>query len=346
MKITSMAKSEIGKMKQDINLTMYAATVGYIIDRRASSNNSITMTGPNGDKIIVAKGQDGHWVYFSVRDQADHGSIIDFIQNRDGGNIGQVREKLRPWLSGEAVPKPAVDVSADAYAAWVKPTERNQVKIEADYAMMQELQGHHDYLERDRCIPPHFLTDPRFADRVRVDHYGNAIFPHYNDDGLCGYEIKNTGFTGFAKGGAKGLWSSKPGSYGQDDRVLVVAETAIDALSYAALHKTPAARYVSTAGQISPGQRTLLVNAFESLPDDGRVILALDYDAAGVDMAKQIEDLFLFIDRKDRDLTLDHPPTFGQDWNDVLKNSSGTADRPAAPLNPRPNKHPTHHLWM
>jgi hypothetical protein len=73
---------------------------------------------------------------------------------------------------------------------------------------MRPIDGRHDYLEHERKIPAHILTDPLFADRIRVDEHGNAIFPHFNlRDGLCGYEIKNRAFTGFASGGVKGLWA-------------------------------------------------------------------------------------------------------------------------------------------
>jgi hypothetical protein len=34
-------------------------------------------------------------------------------------------------------------------------------------------------------------------------------FPHFDQLGLCGYELKNRNFTGFAPGGEKGLWSSQ-----------------------------------------------------------------------------------------------------------------------------------------
>jgi hypothetical protein len=37
-------------------------------------------------------------------------------------------------------------------------------------------------------------------DCIRIDDYGNAVFPHYNREELCGLELKNRGFTGFASG--------------------------------------------------------------------------------------------------------------------------------------------------
>jgi hypothetical protein len=66
----------------------------------------------------------------------------------------------------------------------------------------------HACLEEERAIPRRLLLGPRFAGSIRVDFRTNAVFAHANQDGPCGYEIKNQGFTGFAKGGDKGLWLS------------------------------------------------------------------------------------------------------------------------------------------
>ena len=90
---------ELEAFKTRINLTLYAASRGYAIDRKASSRNSAILQHPNGDKVIVALDHDGHWIYFSVRDDKDNGSIIDFIQRRGGGSLGDVRKELRAFGS-------------------------------------------------------------------------------------------------------------------------------------------------------------------------------------------------------------------------------------------------------
>ena len=61
----------------------------------------------------------------------------------------------------------------------------------------------HPYLERRRALPPALLALDRFAGRIRIDDKGNAVFPHFDAEGLSGYELKNVGFTGFASGGAR-----------------------------------------------------------------------------------------------------------------------------------------------
>jgi hypothetical protein len=42
--------------------------------------------------------RDRHWIYFTIGEDTDNGSIIDFVQKRKGGNLGDVRRALRPWL--------------------------------------------------------------------------------------------------------------------------------------------------------------------------------------------------------------------------------------------------------
>jgi hypothetical protein len=108
---TPRQRDELERFKTAINLTEYAAAEGYQLDRRASSRNSVVMRHPGGDKIVIARGEDDHWIYFSVRDDTDNGSIIDFIQHRRRCSIGEVRRKLRPWVGGSFVrPAPGLYV--------------------------------------------------------------------------------------------------------------------------------------------------------------------------------------------------------------------------------------------
>ena len=70
----------------------------------------------------------------------------------------------------------------------------------------------------------------------------NAIFPHEDEHGLCGFEKRNRNFKGFADLGEKGLWTS---NVFPEDRRLVIGESAIDCISHAALFPCAHARYAS-----------------------------------------------------------------------------------------------------
>lgn len=297
---------ELERFKSAINLVEYAEACGYEIDRSESSRASTVMR--NGDdKIVVATAQDGHGIYFSVRDDDDNGSIIDFVQRRRGLNLGQVRRELRPWVSGAA---PATKRPTAQRPKKPEQSDADRARILAAWMRMREA-ARHEYLEQQRYIAPAVLADPRFAPVVRVDARGNAIFPHYGRDGITGYELKNIGFTAFSSGGEKSIWRT---TNIERAREIVVCESAIDALSHAQLMGGSAA-YVSTGGSLSAAQAELIEEIGRAALASGAVIvIATDADPAGHRLAEQIDALIPDGVLVQRDL----PPHGANDWNDAL----------------------------
>ncbi|HEX4594249.1 MAG TPA: DUF3991 domain-containing protein [Bryobacteraceae bacterium] len=212
--------SELDAFKREIDLRQFAVSLGYEKDRRESWRGS-TVLRRGADKIIVKRNGNGHYVFFSVRDDGDNGTLIDFLQRRQNLSLGAVRQILRPWIG-----RPATPLQFPA----LEPTSPNRMRVECAYRRMANAERY-PYLEHERCVPAGVLLSPRFAGRMRIDSRGNTVFPHFDAVGLCGYEIKNRRFTGFAAGGEKGLWFSHTRC---DDRRLILAESAIDALSHAA----------------------------------------------------------------------------------------------------------------
>ena len=99
--------AELESFKTNIDLRAYAAAQGYQLDRKESWRGTSVMRHPTShDKVIIKRGMDGHYVYFSVRDDRDNGSIIDFVQFRQGLSLGAVRKELRPWIGQPPVPVP------------------------------------------------------------------------------------------------------------------------------------------------------------------------------------------------------------------------------------------------
>lgn len=306
---------ELEDFKTDINLTEYAAGQGFVLDRKASSRNSVVMRSGSGDKIVIARGQDRHWIYFSVRDEIDNGTIIDFVQNRKGVKLGGVRQELRPWVGGaRAVARPHPDL----FVREIEPISRDRAQVLMELARMRLLASHR-YLEAERKIPAALLQSPRFAGKIKTDVRTNAIFPHADAEGPCGYEIKNKGFTGFAKGGEKGLWFSVARA---GDLRLVIAESAIDALSYAVLHPDDYARYASTGGAMNPNQPALIRSAIEKMGQGASIVIATDNDTGGRELAERIEALAHETGREGLSIIRHLPEGEGVDWNDVLKGSA------------------------
>ncbi len=312
--------AELEAFKSRVDLRAYAASQGYQLDAKESWRGSSVMRHPNGDKVVIKRGDDGHYVYFSVRRDGDSGSIIDFVQRRQNVTIGVVRKELRPWLG---MPPAGLPV----FPALPK-TAKDRVRVETEFARMQEA-TRHPYLENERCIPAAVLELERFAGRVRMDARGNAVFPHFDVEGLCGYEIKNKGFTGFASGGSKGLWFSR---IRPEDNRLVFCESAIDALSHAALFPEPddRARYASIGGQVNPIQPELIRAAAARMPAGSEIIAAMDADADGAKLAGMVRHAVELSRRDDLRFSVQEPFGF-KDWNDQLKNTR-TSLLPTAPV--------------
>src|ERR1700733_12789704 len=126
-----MFDTELDKFKTAIDLRAYAAGQGYQLDRKESWRGTSVMRHPvSDDKVIIKRGMDGHYVYFSVRDDRDNGSIIDFVQFRQGLSLGTVRKELRPWIGQPPVAVPAFPV--------LHKTDKDRMKVEASWERMQD----------------------------------------------------------------------------------------------------------------------------------------------------------------------------------------------------------------
>lgn len=303
---------ELQRFKTDINLSEYAAEQGYVLIKNESSRNSFVMQRESdNDKIIVATDTDGHGIYFSVRDDADNGSIIDFVQQRKGLNLGQVRKELRPYIGENREQKPI-----ESRMSKPQISTHDAQKAAVNWSRAQPA-PEHDYLEK-RGITKATLQDPRFAPVVRTDDRNNALFAHYNKQGISGYEIKNKDFTGFAAGGQKGLWFTS--NINHAERV-VITETAIDALSHAEFQRRNKANepaktaYVSFGGSMSPEQKELIGSMLENMQQrEQKLVLANDRDGAGEAFNEQIKGLAPV----GLETSLEQPLVNTKDWNESL----------------------------
>lgn len=313
---------ELEDMKR-IDLAQYVASRGFVLDRRQSSRSSLVMKHPSGDKLIIAKTSNGQFVYFNAKGN-DNGTIIDFIQARDRVSLGEARKLLRLWLASGG----CSISNLPTLPIVLQPSEHNAAQVLTNWLNARPIGQTNAYLEQERFIPAEIIRQPIFRDRIRVDNRNNTLFAHFNQSGLCGYEIKNTGWTGFAPGGIKGLACSRPQP---EDQTMIVCETAIDMLSYAALKGIAGKRFFSTAGQISPMQVDCLQSAANNMPETAIIILACDNDPGGHQLADQIQEVLTNTGRR---VTTDFPTATGADWNDVLKQRhqfQPSPDFPAVP---------------
>lgn len=301
-----MSDTELERFKIEISLTELASSYGYELDRRESSRTSFVMRHQDGDKIIVATDTDGHSIFFSVRDDKQHGSVIDFVKWKERVNLGQARQILRRWKVNPASffptaqkhqllrPKPITHNYTISYTQWLRTRPYNRI-----YGR--------EYLEKRGLTTD---TINAFSERIGIDLYGNIVFRHDDLYRVTGWEIKNTNFTGFSEGGRKALFGCKIGSFQKDaSPFLVITESAIDVMSYYQLNPEPGF-YLSFAGSLSAEQHNLLKYALNRYPN-AQVVAATDYDEQGEKFADMI--------RLIRPDTIRTIPPIGKDWNDTVR---------------------------
>ena len=244
---------DFSRFKSEINLTQYAAHLGYEIDRKKSTRSSIAMRS-GADKIIISR-RGALWVYFSVSDDNDNGTIIDFAEKRTNKSLKEIGCDLQSWISGGvALPE------LKSYVADVEEQIYDPARVANVFKRCRAVRNH-AYLE-GRGLTGELLSSPRFAGRIFADRYQNAAFPHYGAQGICGLELKDSEKAVFVKGSEKTLWRSNVRA---GDDTLILSEAVIDALSHAALFPNETAIYAATGGGMSPEQAEIIRQAAHSI---------------------------------------------------------------------------------
>lgn len=300
-------KIEFSRFKYEMNLTDYAARLGYKIDRKKSTQNSIAMRLGIADKIIISK-RNGAWVYFSVYDNKDSGTIVDFIRNRTDKSLFEIGTELQTWLDGHISFTPA---SSYNFTPQERKPEPARIKRLFTYCSQAT---NHTYL-KGRSITEEILRSPRFEGRVFQDRHKNAVFPHFKNGSVCGLELKGKNTDLFVRGSEKTLWRS---NVKKDDNSLIISEAPIDAMSYHILHGLTSAFYIATCGGFSSKQSALLQEIFNKLPQIKDTLIITDHNEGGDRLAHRLKLVIEETDFKGR-LSRHSPDLHGQDWNDVLK---------------------------
>ena len=271
------------------------------------------MKHPNGDKVIISK-RGKNYVYFSVSDDKDNGTIVDFIRKRTTKTFPEIGQELEKWVRGGGNITPNIST---AYT--IENQEYNPERVKALFARMIPLKWD-KYLENTRKIPQLTLNNPLFAGRIYRDTYGNVVFPHFDHTGVCGLELKNADKGVFVRGSAKGLWTS---TINLKAETLVITESPIDGLSYFTLFQDLQKSdvvFASVSGGLRPHQIQLIIDLIKKLPQLQKIILAVDHDQGGEKIKKTICDGVKNSGVFAGDMLTHVPEKKGDDWNEVLKN--------------------------
>jgi len=285
---------ELDRFKTDINLVEHLQAEGWQIDTKKSSKKTAVLKSGD-DTFLVSRNENGHYVFFDVNANRG-GTIIDFVQSQKSLNLGQVRKELRAYAH---TPAPSLSQSPQSSAVHLEKSS----KSEQEQAIVNER------FEALKPLNPSYLNsrgikkiDRRF-ENVKTDERGNTCFPHYLNSKVCGWEVKNNGFTGFNKGGTRNLFAT---TNFRDADTVVIVESGIDALSHAQLfHTDDSVAYLSLGGQLTEKQLDVLSANLA----DKDVLIATDNDSAGLEFMSRIKDAI-------RHAKFDKPQL--KDWNDDL----------------------------
>lgn len=293
--------------KRSIDLVDFALYWGYEIDRKKTTKRSIALRHDN-DKIIVSK-KNGVWVYFSVYDDNDNGTIIDFIQNRSPSSWIELLEELQQF-SGKSDYQLSNKNKSIPDASDYEP--KRIERLFNTYSLTEQ----HTYLHH-RSIPKELLLSNRFYTKIYQDKHNNAVFPHWKGTDVCGLELKGTDISLMVRGSEKTLWRS---NFHKHDKQLVIAEAPIDALSYHSLFSLKDAFYVATSGGVSANQLQIICRLLSDFPRLENVVIITDHDIGGEKLASKLEDHIILSGYKGT-LNIHKPDQEGWDWNDVLQSS-------------------------
>ncbi len=292
--------AELEHFKQNIDIADVAESNGWTLHER--STEKWPAYKKDGATILIWKdSSDGHYLY---KKDEKTGSIIDFCQNEMSLSLGRIRQYLRTYTPSPSQPAAQNQKTSSFHSA------QSVTDMSEEWKAMPAYSG--SYL-RNRGIKAE--TVELFD--VRQDSMSNACFKHYNlkNSEVIGWEVKNAAYTGFNRGGSRGLGVQVVGNSRDLPTIIIVTETAIDSMSYYQLHKKPKDNqkfvYISTGGALTLVQQETLVKLMQQYPS-AQLILAQDADEAGEKMAQRLAI------HAPRQPVRDIPPE-GKDWNDYLQ---------------------------
>lgn len=295
------SKIDLNMVKRSVNIADLAMNrYGYEIDP-SQSTKSYDVVRRGDDKIAVSQARDtGFYIYYNFKDDRDKGTVIDFIVRRE--NV-PVKDAIR--LAGDlgGVERPQGKEFKPRY----EQIQKDRTAVVDKIRSMEKVERS-EYLE-SRGLSIATIGAKRFEGRILGDERNNVVFPHFDEKGPSGGEVKNNGFTGFMTGGSRGLWVSLGK---KNDNKLVVTEGAVDALSYYQAKDDGKTRYVSTGGTLTDKQVDLLGKMLDQMGKGAVIVDATDRDAAGEGYSAKL--VAKFGDRVVEDKT-----AVGKDWNDKIK---------------------------
>lgn len=301
-------RQDIDHIRQSVHCAVLLEKNGFKLDPKESSKKHLKYKN-NGQTIIVSHEGRGWW--------NPHGT--------DKGDVLALQKMFYKDMSFLEV------VDSLISFAGILPTFPEVLQKKKDKPpvsskdilekkLLQQNTECWDYLSKKRGLPSEILFMAIKQKIIRQGIKGTSLFLHKKLNGkITGAEMRGPEYQGFTNGGTKTLFYF----IGGIDQVtrLVIVESAIDALSFAALDPiTNGTLYVSTGGGIGPETIVSLEEVMKKLIIRNNVMIEIgtDKDQAGNNFADLLYDRFQKYKLHMRRIT---PIGNTKDWNEVLINN-------------------------
>lgn len=329
-------KDTLDRLKQETDLVRYAASVGYQIDKTKSCKKWVVMK--RGDDKILINGypnpRTGHWLYQSLSNSQDRGTIVDFMLHR-GYKMEDIHKVQYPQIDPEYL-KTRKSIQTD----FPDPATQTQL-ANKQFEAFKEFDHNQTYLEQ-RGISR--LTYGGMTN-IKTNSY-RAIFAQVqdvNDQGIG--RICSTVTYGKIEGQEKSSKYNQAGlprgliimymprneeylkQSGIQGQQWILAESPIDSLSYAQIIDNEAKAQgkhaetkvlIATGGSLGQGIKQELDQVFKLAHRQGKSIsLGFDSDEAGQKMVQELLPQIKAIGTQYEVAT----PANAKDWNQALKQS-------------------------
>jgi Protein of unknown function (DUF3991)/Toprim-like len=274
------------------------------LDRKESTKLSLKYRRGKGEIVIVSHAGRGWWDPTSDA----KGDVFRLVQRLESGlSFRHVRRRLRAF-AGLSPCFPSAD-----RAGGRKELDRSVAARWAERRAVWLNSPTRRYLRRQRGLSAAIIEAASVAGVLREGPVGSAWFAHFNHVGAVTHvDVRGPTYKGSLTGGVKSLFLlPRPR--------LVLAEAAIDALSFAAIENLRRDTvYAATGGGMGPGTITAietLLGDIARLPD-GLFCSASDANGPGDRFADRHQSLARKFGVSFARL---RPPIEGGDWNEVLR---------------------------
>lgn len=323
------AEAKTVKDALKVNICEFLDGNEWTFDKKGSTlNYGAYKSKDESAKIIINKLKNGTYFYRNVYDDADRGTITNFLKNRGFTTIAaQAKYINTPPDERAKVEKHEINVADREYKAELAREK---------WKSLEELKGRNEYLSDKRKISEHIYN----AYKVKIDERGNISTPLYQFAEMkslkSGGQFRHVGYNRklinyYAPQGeqlkdlcegVKGLTILEPKDKGEITHV-VVSESSIDAWSYIELNNLDPKHTMVIATNGETNEKTLKdlerLNGYVKGFDKARKIIAMDNDKAGERFTQAVK-------ARIPDAENQKPQGEHKDFNDALKAQKQTLE--------------------